>query len=91
MEFTVIGRGRGKDPLRSAYAQLSEGVKTLPNGLEAAGSWAEINLDRCFFLVRGDDPRLFQRWVARWRGVAEFEIIPLIGGAETVEMIEQSR
>ena len=33
-----------------------------------------------------DDPLLLQRWVANWRELAEFEIVPLVEGKDTAKI-----
>ena len=57
-----------------------------PEGLTYMGSWVEANFDRCFQLMECDDPRLLQRWVANWRELAEFEIVPVVEGKDTAEI-----
>ena len=35
------------------------------DGLEYVDSWVDERLDRCFQLMRTDDPALFEEWTAR--------------------------
>jgi hypothetical protein len=34
-----------------------------------------------------DDPELFDAWVAEWRDLGDFEIVPVIGSAEAAARI----
>jgi hypothetical protein len=37
--------------------------------------------------MEGDDPVLFQEWVARWGDLAEREIVPVIPSATTTALM----
>jgi hypothetical protein len=49
------------------------------------GSWVEDNFDRCFQLMEGDDPRLFQQWLVHWEDLGDFEIVHVVLSAEAAE------
>ncbi len=36
-----------------------------------------------------DDVTLFQRWIADWQSVVEFEVIPVVEGKDTRAAIEE--
>ena len=82
MLFMVIERFRNRDPI-PIYRRLAEQGRMMPEGLEYVDSWIEPNFDRCFQLMRADDPGLFQRWIARWTDLMEFEIVPVATSKET--------
>jgi uncharacterized protein DUF3303 len=69
---------RGPAPV---YQRAAERGRLLPDGLEYVDSWVDESLDRCFQLMRADDPALFDDWTARWSDLAEFEVVPVIGSA----------
>ena len=48
------------------------------DGTEYVDSWVEANYDRCFQLVKCDDPSLLQQWVMQWQDLVEFEFIPVV-------------
>ena len=51
-------------------------------------SWVEANFGRCFQLMECDDLRLLQEWVLQWRGLGvSFEIVPVVGSAQTREVV----
>ena len=35
-----------------------------------------------------DDITLFQKWIADWQSVAEFEVVPVVAGKDTREALE---
>jgi Protein of unknown function (DUF3303) len=61
------------------YARASEQGRMLPPGLSHLDSWVdERGLSRCFQLMETDDPSLFKTWIAHWRDLVEFEVVPVI-------------
>lgn len=86
MLFMVVERFKGRDPA-PIYARLRESGRSMPEGLRYVDSWIEANFDRCFQLMECDDPRLFQEWIAHWGDLADFEIVPVVPSADTVEVI----
>lgn len=65
------------------YQRLEERGRSMPDGLRYVDSWIQADLRRCFQLMECDDPALFQRWIAAWSDLMEFEILPVAGSAET--------
>ena len=86
MLFMVIERFKNRDAV-AVYRRFRDQGRMAPEGLRYVGSWIEANFDRCFQLMECDDPRLFQEWVARWGDLADFEIVPVVPSAETVEVM----
>ncbi len=85
MLFMVVERFKDRDA-EAVYRRFQERGRMAPEGLAYMGSWVEANFDRCFQLMECDDPRLLQRWVANWRELAEFEIVPVVEGKDTAEI-----
>ena len=76
MLFMVIEHFRNRDAL-AVYRRFRERGRMTPEGLEYVASWVETTYDRCFQLMRCDDPRLFDDWTANWRDLVDFEIVPV--------------
>ncbi|HXG67598.1 MAG TPA: DUF3303 family protein [Blastocatellia bacterium] len=88
MLFMVIERFKdGK--AEEVYRRFREKGRTLPAGLRYVDSWVETNFDRCFQLMEGDDPRLFEQWAARWQDLIEFEITAVIPSTEAAKAVQQ--
>jgi len=63
--------------------ELPSEVALLPDGLMYLDSWVdERTRNRCFQVMETDDPSLFEGWIARWRDLADLEVIPVIDSAE---------
>jgi len=72
---------------RPVYERAAERGRLLPDGLEYVDSWIDERLDRCFQLMRTDDPALLERWTAAWSDLAEFEVVPVMGSAEAARRV----
>ena len=86
MLFMIIERFTDHDPL-PIYTRLRDEGRGAPEGLTYIDSWVEPNFDRCFQLMECEDLRLIQQWILHWRGLATFEIVPVVSGKETKDLI----
>ena len=84
MLFMVIERFRNRDA-KAVYNRYREKGRMMPDGLKYLGSWTETNFDRCFQLMESRDQSLFENWIAQWKDLVEFEIVPVMTGAEAAE------
>jgi len=53
-------------------------------GLSFIGSWVDVSLRRCFQVIDCSEPAALQRWVAQWRHCVDFDVVPVVPGAEAV-------
>jgi hypothetical protein len=81
MLFMVIERFKNRNA-KAVYARHHEKGRMMPGGLRYIGSWTETNFDRCFQLMECDNPSLFQQWIDNWKDLVDFEIVPIMTGAE---------
>jgi hypothetical protein len=81
MLYMVVERFRNRDAA-AVYRRVRERGRVMPDGLEYVGSWVETNYDRCFQLMRCDDPVLFDEWTKHWRDLVEFDIVPVVESKE---------
>ena len=86
MQFMVIERFRDQDA-KAIYRRLRERGRMMPEGLSFVSSWVSADLGRCFQLMEADDATLFQRWIAGWSDLMEFEVVPVVPGADTAEAL----
>ena len=87
MLFMVVETFRNQDG-KAVYRKLRDGGRALPDGLKFVASYVAADLSRCFQLMQADDVTQFQRWIAEWQEVAEFEVIPVIEGTATRAALE---
>jgi hypothetical protein len=65
------------------YERAAARGRMLPPGLTYIESWIDARgLDRCFQLMETDNPSDFDLWIAQWRDLVSFEIVPVIDSAE---------
>ena len=81
MRYMVIEKYvHGPGPV---YARFAERGRMLPSGLAYLESWIDaLELDRCFQLMEAEDPELLGEWMANWRDLVEFEVVPVIDSSE---------
>lgn len=82
MLFMVIEDFRGRDR-KEVYRRFRDKGRMLPEGLTFVSSYVAADMSRCFQLMEADDVALFQRWIAEWQDLAEFEIVPVTSGKDT--------
>ena len=85
MLFMVIEKFRNQDG-KAVYRKLQKG-RGLPDGLTFVTSYVSADLGRCFQLMETDDVTLFQRWIADWQELVEFEVVPVAEGKTTREAL----
>jgi hypothetical protein len=81
MLFMVVEKFRNQDG-KAVYRKLQQG-RGLPDGLKFIASYVSADLSRCFQLMEADDVTLFQRWIADWQELVEFEVVPVTEGKTT--------
>jgi len=86
MLFMVVEKFRNQDG-KAVYRKLREG-RGLPEGLKFVTSYVSADLGRCFQLMETDDVTLFQRWIADWQELVEFEVVPVVEGKTTRVALE---
>jgi hypothetical protein len=86
MLFMVVEKFRNQDG-KAVYRKLQQG-RGLPDGLKFVASYVSADLGRCFQLMEADDVTLFQRWIAAWQDVVEFEVVPVVEGKATRAALE---
>lgn len=80
MLYLLIETFRGGDP-RPVYERFAGQGRLAPPGLTYVASWVTADLQRCFQVVECDDPALLEAWMARWRDLVDFEVLPVITSA----------
>ena len=86
MLFMVVEKFKNQDG-KAVYAKVREGGRALPEGLKFIASYVAADLSRCFQLMETDDVTLFQRWIADWQALVEFEVVPVVEGKATREAL----
>lgn len=64
------------------YRRAREQGRSLPAGLEYIESWVDLEFSRCFQLMRTQDAALFDQWIAAWKDLVRFEVVPVRTSAD---------
>ena len=67
------------------YRRFREKGRMMPEGLNYVSSWVDTDLTKCFQLMETDDVKLFDKWIANWRDIVDFEIFPVINSSEAAK------
>jgi hypothetical protein len=86
MLYMVVEHFKNRDAV-AVYRRLRDRGRMMPDGLRYVSSWVEPNWDRCFQLMECEDPALFDRWIAGWGDLMEFEVVPVIPSKDAIAAI----
>jgi hypothetical protein len=77
----------GPDPV---YERAAARGRMLPDGLEYMDSWVvdDDRMDRCFQLMRTEDPALLDVWIAKWDDLCEFQVFPVVDSATAAARVD---
>ena len=86
MLYMVIERFKeGAAP--EIYRRFLEKGRMTPEGLDYVSSWIDLEFKICWQLMRTDDFARFDSWIANWRDLINFEIVPVRTSAEAVQLM----
>jgi hypothetical protein len=85
MLFMVLEKFRG-DPV-PVYRRFRDRGRLAPEGLRYINSWVTNDLQRCYQVMECDDRRLLEQWMAEWKDLVDFEVIPVVTSAEAASAI----
>jgi hypothetical protein len=69
------------------YRRAQEKGRMLPDGLHYVDSWVSSDFDRCFQLMKTEDPKLFHIWIEKWEDLVDFEVIQVAPSKEASKII----
>ena len=86
MTFVVIERFRNGDAV-PVYRRFREQGRLAPEGLRYVASWVASDFQICGQVMEADDPALLETWMARWRDLVDFEVVPVRPAADAAAAI----
>ena len=86
MLYMVIEHFRDGDPV-PVYRRFRDQGRLAPDGLHYVSSWVTADLQRCFQVMECADRLLLEQWMAKWRDVVDFQVVPVMTSAEAVTVI----
>ena len=88
MLYMVIERFKeGAEP--EIYRRFREKGRMMPADLEYVSSWIDMDFKICWQLMQTEDFGLFDKWIANWGDLMDFEIVPVRTSAEASELMKQ--
>ena len=87
MLYMIVEHFRDGDPV-PVYRRFRKRGRLAPEGLRYIGSWITDDFRRCFQVMECDEPELLEVWMAHWRDLVEFEVVPVMTSAEAAAAIE---
>ncbi len=76
MLYMIVEHFHGGDPL-PVYRRFRDEGRLAPEGLEYVSSWVTHDLGTCYQVMACDDPALLEAWLAQWRDLVDFEVLPV--------------
>ncbi len=73
------------------YQRVRKSGRMMPEGLEYVSSWVDLDFKICWQLMQTEDFALFDAWIANWRDLIDFQIVPVRTSAEAVQLLNQNR
>jgi hypothetical protein len=86
MLYMVIERYK-EGAASEIYKRLREKGRMMPQGVEYVSSWIDLDFNICWQVMQTEDSALLDEWIANWRDLVDFEIVPVRSSAETAEFM----
>ena len=86
MLYLVIEKFRGGDPV-PVYRRFRDRGRLAPDGLRYVASWVTDDFARCYQIMECENAELLTQWMAHWRDLVDFEVIPVRTSAEAAAVI----
>jgi uncharacterized protein DUF3303 len=86
MQFVIIEKFRGGDPV-PVYRRFRDRGRLAPDGLRYVASWVTEDLTRCYQVMECDDRALLDEWIANWKDIVDFEVMPAMTSAEAAAAV----
>lgn len=58
------------------------------DGLNYINSWVTPDVTRCYQVMECADRQLLDAWIAQWKDLVDFEVIPVITSAQAAEAMK---
>lgn len=84
MLYMVIERFRNGDP-RPVYERFAARGRLAPDGVRYVDSWVTEDLRACYQVMECEDAAQLDAWIANWRDIVDFEVVPVVTSAEARE------
>jgi hypothetical protein len=80
-----------EDAAPKIYQRFRENGRMMPEGLDYVSSWIDLDFKIYYQLMRTENFALFDKWIANWHDLMDFEISPVRSSAEAVQLMNTKR
>ena len=70
------------DKVKELYKRFDEKGRMMPEGVEYINSWINEDVTVCYQVMEAASITQLHEWIANWKDLVDFEIIPVISSAE---------
>jgi hypothetical protein len=82
MLFMIVERFRhGAEPV---YERFKKQGRLSPPDLHYVSSWVAEDMETCWQVMECESRELLDRWMAAWRDLVDFEVVPVMESREAV-------
>ena len=82
----IVEKFKNSDPV-PVYRRFRDRGRLAPEGLTYVSNWVDENMAICYQVMECDDIALLEAWMANWKDLTDFEVIPVITSAEAQQRI----
>ena len=86
MLYMIVESFKSGDPV-PVYRRFRDNGRLAPEALTYVKSWVTSDMTTCYQLMECEHRDVLEQWIARWRDLVDFEVIPVITSAEAVERV----
>ena len=86
MLYMIVEHFKGGDPV-PVYRRFRDKGRMAPEGLTYVSSWVTPDMTTCYQVMECERRDALERWIAAWRDLADFDVVPVITSAEAVARI----
>ena len=86
MLYMVVETFRDGDA-RPVYRRFRDRGRLAPDGVRYLASWVTTDLRQCYQVMECEDPALLDAWMAAWRDIVDFDVVPVVTSSDAVDVI----
>ena len=86
MLYMVVETFRDGDA-RPVYRRFRDEGRLAPDGLRYIASWVTTDLRQCYQVMECEDRALLDAWMAAWRDIVDFDVVPVMTSSDAVSAI----
>ena len=86
MLFMVIEKFHGGNP-KPVYERFAAKGRMAPEAVSYVNSWITEDLGTCYQVMDAPDRANLDEWIANWRDIVDFEVVPVITSHEARQRV----